>query len=945
MKFGQYLHDHRVIAWRPYYMNYHRLKAILKDIVNNNSGNERFLEELKLDMVRVEEFYTIQEQEAAREAKSVDPNNKDDYSAFVERVRDLENFAKLNAEGLRKIAKKYDKLVVRPGLLGTIEEGRGDASLMKDILREIQHCTFSQAADRLAAILDYSTSQDKAIGIPLDINRLASSHVRSASGVKVGDFVERFTAEEEEEKPHEKENRVKFLLRYFKAIVFFAMVYVGCIVCWVLKVGSPLLDGNSFISVAVTCSALALLIMQYPADGVMMGSTLVLTLAGVLDNKEAWDGFSNDVVLSVGVLLIVSAAVKNTGVVQYIFIDGGLLGHPKSLPIAMLRLFVPAVLLNVCVSNTAVMGVLLPVVQKWSKDIGLDQGLLLMPMSYILLISGVFAIFSTSSNLITQGLLVDANYERFDNFALAPLILPATIGAFLYIVIAVPLVFKDRMPKARAALANGLAGSDRRLLPKQESLLSSKKFVVSAQVTGLSLDGKTLADSGLYDLLDCNEGIVEIERLGEKGRASPDFVLQPYDVLHIYCSADTVLKLQHDGRVGLLTRDSGELSTGGNFGGKAQNTELFEVVLDGLCPLIGQPIVNAKTRKLYGGQIVAIRPHDLQLLQKDNNRQVVVSKRRMKNLTPRARSVSHIRSRPSARTFSESELAPNVPYLSIGASIPGRAVTYTPLPGSEMEPEEESVVRLLQSEMDERSWRLAVGDGLIVEAPSGFAEQFSGTGHFAVITRLSSSGETKEGEVTADGRRLMWISGVIVLGMVLLVATNTLPLLQASMTASLLLVLFDCLSLTKAVGAVNIRTVMTIVGAFGVGKAMAKTHVATILAQALVGLMSPLGALGVLGAIFVATCLLGVVFHATAVVVLLFPVCVSVAHQMGLPVHQCLGPLMVGAGCQFLSPISYQTNLMVYAVAGYAFGDFAKLGLGLTLVVGIITVPLCRVCL
>ncbi|KAF4675011.1 hypothetical protein FOL46_003179 [Perkinsus olseni] len=938
MKFGQYLHDHRVIAWRPYYMNYHRLKAILKDIVNNNTGNERFLEELKLDMVRVEEFYKMQEDEVVQEARSVDPDSKDDFSAFVQRVRDLENFAQLNSEGLRKIAKKYDKLVIRPGLLRTIEEGGGDASLMRDILREIQHCTFSQAADRLAAVFDYSTSYQKSRGAPLDVNRLVSSHQRTAS-VHVGDFVERYAAEEE--KPREREMKVKTILRYFKAIVFFAMVYVGCLVCWILKVGSPLLDGRSYVSVAVTCTALALLIMQYPADGVMMGSTLALTLTGVLDNKEAWDGFSNDVVLSVAVLLIISAAVKNTGVVEYIFIDGGLLGHPKTLPMAMLRLFLPAVLLNICVSNTAVMGVLLPVVQKWSKDIGWDQGLLLMPLSYILLISGVFAIFSTSSNLITQGLLVDGHYEPFENFAMAPLILPATVGAFLYIVIAVPLVFKDRMPKARA-LTNG-DGPDHRLLPKQESLLSSKKFVVSAQVTGLSLDGKTLAESGLYDLLDCPQDIVEIERLGERGRPSPDFILQPYDVLHIYCSADTVVKLQDDGRVGLLTRDSGELSTGGNFGGKAQNTELFEVVLDGLCPLIGQPIVNANTRKLYGGQIVAIRPHDLQLVQKDNNRQVVVSKRRMKNLTPTART-AHLRSRPSARTFSESEIAPNVTYGSVGATIPGRAVAYTPLPGNEMEPEQESVVRLLQSEMDEKSWRLAVGDGLIVEAPSGFAEQFSGTGHFAVISRLKPF-DTKEDKSTVDGVRLMWISGGIVLGMVLLVATNTLPLLQASMTASFLLVLFDCLPLTKAIAAVNIRTVMTIVGAFGVGKAMAKTHVARVLAQALVGLMSPLGAIGVLGAIFAATCLLGVVFHATAVVVLLFPVCVSVAHQMGLPVHQCLGPLMVGAGCQFLSPISYQTNLMVYAVAGYAFGDFAKLGLGLTVVVGIISVPLCRICL
>ncbi|EER07119.1 sodium/sulfate transporter, putative [Perkinsus marinus ATCC 50983] len=187
----------------------------------------------------------------------------------------------------------------------------------------------------------------------------------------------------------------------------------------------------------------------------------------------------------------------------------------------------------------------------------------------------------------------------------------------------------------------------------------------------------------------------------------------------------------------------------------------------------------------------------------------------------------------------------------------------------------------------------------------------------------------------------MWLSGGIVLTMILFVATNSLPLLQASMSAVFALILTGCIPLTTALAAVNLRTVLTIVGAFGLGKAISITNVATVLAQGLVTLMDPLGSIGMLSAIFIATCLLGVVFHATAVVILLFPVCVSVANEMALPVHQCLGPLMVGAGCQFLTPISYQTNLMVYAAAGYDFSDFARLGFGLTIVIGVVAVPLC----
>ena len=67
--------------------------------------------------------------------------------------------------------------------------------------------------------------------------------------------------------------------------------------------------------------------------------------------------------------------------------------------------------------------------------------------------------------------------------------------------------------------------------------------------------------------------------------------------------------------------------------------------------------------------------------------------------------------------------------------------------------------------------------------------------------------------------------------------------------------------------------------------------------------------------IFFITVLFGIVFHATAVVILLFPICVNSGLELfgkDFEIHKVLVCLMVGAGCQMLSPISYQTNLMAY---------------------------------
>merc|ERR1719498_244507 len=96
-----------------------------------------------------------------------------------------------------------------------------------------------------------------------------------------------------------------------------------------------------------------------------------------------------------------------------------ILGKPTGVRTAMLRLFIPAIFLNVCISNTCVMSCLLPVLDKWSVEIGIHRAFFLMPLFYVLLISGVFAVFSTSTNLIAQGLLVSHHQEKLPTFSLS----------------------------------------------------------------------------------------------------------------------------------------------------------------------------------------------------------------------------------------------------------------------------------------------------------------------------------------------------------------------------------------------------------------------------------------------------------------------------------------------------------------------------------------------
>jgi di/tricarboxylate transporter len=75
-----------------------------------------------------------------------------------------------------------------------------------------------------------------------------------------------------------------------------------------------------------------------------------------------------------------------------------------------------------------------------------------------------------------------------------------------------------------------------------------------------------------------------------------------------------------------------------------------------------------------------------------------------------------------------------------------------------------------------------------------------------------------------------------------------------------------------------------------------------------------------------------------AAAVLIFPIAVAASQQLGVDVVPFAVTVMIAASACFATPIGYQTNLMVYGPGNYRFADFLKIGLPLTLLVGITTI-------
>jgi di/tricarboxylate transporter len=74
-----------------------------------------------------------------------------------------------------------------------------------------------------------------------------------------------------------------------------------------------------------------------------------------------------------------------------------------------------------------------------------------------------------------------------------------------------------------------------------------------------------------------------------------------------------------------------------------------------------------------------------------------------------------------------------------------------------------------------------------------------------------------------------------------------------------------------------------------------------------------------------------------AAVTLMLPLGLSLSKGAGVDAFAAMGVMTLAASHSFLTPIGYQTNTMVYAVGGYSFGDFLRLGLPLTLMLSLIT--------
>lgn len=218
--------------------------------------------------------------------------------------------------------------------------------------------------------------------------------------------------------------------------------------------------------------------------------------------------------------------------------------------------------------------------------------------------------------------------------------------------------------------------------------------------------------------------------------------------------------------------------------------------------------------------------------------------------------------------------------------------------------------------------RLQMGDTLLLE---GSSESMKRLFDYKELVNLT---HPTERPLRRDKAPIAIIAVMLVMG---LAALEVLPIAALALMAATAVVALRCLDAEEAYGSVRWSLLMLIFAMLAISIAMEKTGAARLVVETLALATSALGPIATLSAIYFITSALTEIMSNNATAILLTPIAVGLAHQLGVDPRAFVVAVMFAASASFATPIGYQTNTFVYAAGGYRFTDFVKIGAPLNL--------------
>ena len=558
----------------------------------------------------------------------------------------------------------------------------------------------------------------------------------------------------------------------------------------------------------------------FPLDVTALLVLVIFLVMGNLTLEEAISGFSNQAVITIAILFVLSHAMQKSGILEYGVVRLNKLTERSKL-LGLSVFLISIAFASAFVNNTAIVAIFIPLTIRMAQQYNLSPSKLLIPLSYIAIIGGTLTLVGTSTNLLVNSIYVNTTLaEPLGMFEFSRYGIFILIIGLLYIIFAVPLILPSRTVTTSLTQSYHMGGYLTELKVTQESPMVGRTFIERAINKN-------------YDIT-----VLDIIREGQViSKNIRNTIIHPDDVLFVRGSLENFLRMKEVEKVTMLTDEKltqAELIH--------DNNTLVECVLTNQSDLAGKSLMEINFRRRFGSFILAIR------------REGAILRRKIAHVV------------------------------------------------------------------------LQYFDTLLVYGPRDKIKELSESGNFIVLGEI---------EATLQKHRFWWVSLVVIISAVTLAALGVVPILKGALVGLILLMVLRVISTNETYQAINWQVIILIAALIPVGIVIQKSGTADWLATAMyqaVELFDPaLRPIVMVSLIYLVTMILTEMVSNAATAIIMTPIAISIAMQIGLDPKPFIFSVCFAASASFITPIGYQTNLMVYGPGGYKFSDYIKVGLPLAI--------------
>lgn len=555
----------------------------------------------------------------------------------------------------------------------------------------------------------------------------------------------------------------------------------------------------------------------FPIDVTALLVMVTLMLLRLVDTHEGVSGFSNEAVLTILAMFILSAGIEKTGLIHSLSIRiFGLTGSNEFLQLLFIMIFVAPI--SSIMNNAPIVAIMIPFVLNLTKMSKTRPSKLLIPLSYVSMSAGKLTLIGTSTNLLAASILPRMGMEPFGMFSFWKIglaVMSITIVYFLTIGYWI-------LPKKGAA--------------KDTDIYKHLKFVSEIIILENSkLIGKKIKDTIIrkkykLKILNLHRG----EKIWDENFSNR--VLQANDIITIESARDTLFNLEAEAGVKIVIEEMKKQ--------KSESETLNMIVPQG-SQYIGKKIIDLDLKKKAA--IIAVR-HGA------------------RKITKRLEKI-----------------------------------------------------------------KIHIGDLLLLKTSKNNGERLRKDPNLILIDEL-------EVNYRKDKR---FLALAIIAGVILFAAFGIFPIMLTALVGVILMFFSGIITPQEAYSSIRWEIIFLLAGLIPLGIALEKSGGAALIAEQLSKLLTTLptewvSPITVMIGFYIFTTLLTEILSNNASVILLVPIAINLAKEIGIDPYLMVLVVMFAASTSYLSPVGYKTNTMVYGTGVYKFKDFFRVGILLNIILAFV---------